>query len=185
MVRQITPSSAKSDILSCPNDAAFVFVRPATGRENRIHYLKAHGIEVEHDDAGKPLVASPEGYWISITHTENIDITLLAKTPCGIDIERLDRKISPSLAKRLHPSCDEKIDNTVPDDPVYAWIALEAYHKLTAIPLLKLLKNPSMRPTPVHTYHLALPEHVACMIFESPIENFHVLGDVPLDCHVV
>ena len=110
---------------------------------------------------GKPYFA--EGPWhFSITHTRGQVFCALAQQPVGIDAERLDRQISPTLAEKiLSPS--ELMQYREAEDPQRAlltfWVLKEAEAKAS---------GKGLRIYPNHTaFHLDDPrvtERDGCLL---------------------
>ena len=66
--------------------------------------------EVYLSETGKPMA---KGYYFSICHTTNVVAVALAKSPVGIDVERVDRALqSTTLSHILHEN--ERLNSSLP-----------------------------------------------------------------------
>ena len=103
-------------------------VRQKTGAETAFSY----------DAAGGPLlVGRPER--IAVSHAADRVAVLLAETPCGLDLERIDRPF-----RRVVPRCLTEAEQALSDDPLFlaaAWCAKEALFKFGRDRSLSLLHD--------------------------------------------
>lgn len=64
--------------------------------------LNADALEVRYNEFGKPYFV--DGPFFSLSHCRGAIAVMVCETECGIDIEPIDRKVSPSLI--AHTMCD-------------------------------------------------------------------------------
>lgn len=87
---------------------------------------------IDHDAAGRPLLALPEALHLSLATRAGIVAIGLARSPLGVDVERVDAEAATPL-DLLHPEERRFLDATSPAARPLAfarlWAAKEAYVK--------------------------------------------------------
>lgn len=119
-------------------------------------------ISIGYDENGKPF---SEGAYLSIAHTGNYAVCAVSDTPCGIDAETKDRRVSLKTALRVCTENElkyifgENFDGTIPeikDDEtvirfIEIWTKKEAYGKMLGKGIVYDMKNTDV--TYIETKH--------------------------------
>jgi phosphopantetheinyl transferase len=100
--------------------------------------LPLEAVTIEHDEAGRPVLARPAGtgLHISLATRSGLVAVALARAPVGVDVERIEPSVAPPLAS-LHP--DERaalaaLPNAArPLAFARIWAAKEAYVKALGV----------------------------------------------------
>lgn len=77
---------------------------------------------------GKPVAVSHPDIHFSLSHSENMAVSVFSDTPVGVDCEKADRKVSTQLLKRFFTQ--EEVE-AYKDDPLLLWVAGECLSKLS------------------------------------------------------
>ncbi|MGX1740907.1 4'-phosphopantetheinyl transferase family protein [Bosea sp. NPDC055353] len=89
-------------------------------------------VVIEHEAAGRPLLALPEALHLSLATRAGVVAVGLARHPLGVDVERVDAQALPPL-DLLHPDERRLLKATAPPARPLAfarlWAAKEAYVK--------------------------------------------------------
>ncbi len=96
--------------------------------------LPSEAVTIEHDEAGRPVLARPAGtgLHISLATRSGLVAVALARAPVGVDVERIEIAAAPPLAS-LHPN-ERDVLAALPDAArplafAQIWTAKEAYVK--------------------------------------------------------
>jgi len=96
--------------------------------------LPREAVTIEHDEAGRPVLARPAGtgLHISLATRSGLVAVALARAPVGVDVERIEPSVAPPLAS-LHPNEREALaalpESARPLAFAQIWTAKEAYVK--------------------------------------------------------
>ena len=63
--------------------------------------INARDTRVIYDDMGKPHIDNSPYFFHSVSHTEKILLILVSDSPCGVDVESIDRKIDLQTLKTI------------------------------------------------------------------------------------
>lgn len=96
--------------------------------------LESDVIEIEHDEAGQPILVHPagSGLHLSLATRDGLVAVALAHDPVGIDVERIDSDAEPPLATLHRQESEALLALPAPARPLafaQLWSAKEAYVK--------------------------------------------------------
>lgn len=80
--------------------------------------------------SGKPAILSPEGYFISVSHSESVVMVAISTVPIGVDLEEI-RAFDYSLLKKRFLSEKEKNEVTDVQSFFKVWVKKEAEAKIS------------------------------------------------------
>ena len=98
----------------------------------------AAGIVLEYEESGKPVAVSEEGdsrTFVSVSDTKNYWGMLAADSPCGLDLEENNRRLTAAAAGKLHPLEQQYLSGLEPlsrewrSEFLTIWVRKEAYMK--------------------------------------------------------
>lgn len=157
-------------LLPKEENTAILYIQPYINRADRQRVLADMGIVTEHSEQGQPIVLSPEGIYLSITHACDLQLLLFSHHPCGIDIEPRDRVISHGLQSRMNLGRDQ--------DPLGYWTEMEAYAKLTQTSLFSILRRTdSLWPPEIKKWSLLNEHFIGSIMSMHAIKEFLIVGD--------
>lgn len=90
--------------------------------------------------SGKPVILSPEGYYISVSHSGEVVAVVISDTPIGVDIEEV-RELDFSLLKERFLSEKEKSEVKDVKSFFSVWVKKEAESKITGEGIFSLRKK--------------------------------------------
>ena len=90
--------------------------------------------------SGKPVILSPEGYYISVSHSGEVVAVVISDTPIGVDIEEV-RELDFSLLKERFLSEKEKSEVKDVKSFFSGWVKKEAESKITGEGIFSLRKK--------------------------------------------
>ncbi len=82
---------------------------------------------IEKNEFGKPYLQNSR-YEFSLSHSDNFVAVMMAKTPCGIDIQTPNPKIDRLAHRFMHPSDWQELENHNLETTLF-WSAKEAIFK--------------------------------------------------------
>lgn len=80
--------------------------------------------EVTYDGRGKPIITTPAGYFISVSHSSHLCAVALGNTPLGVDLERRGEKDRARLREKFFHEDERELDF------FDTWVKKEAFGKL-------------------------------------------------------
>lgn len=131
-------------------------------RDQMLGQTLGNDVCVERGPYGKPELVAPSGWHFSLSHSRNVVVLALARSPIGVDVEPRDRQARwRALAQRQFQPDERAILNTlagVAHEPaaLALWTAKEAWAKATGLGVARMAQAPSFE---WHDRGWSLPQH--------------------------
>lgn len=152
---------------------AIVIVQPYQLRSVRLSSMRNQGVDVVSELSGKPVVRSPEGLHVSISHSGEAQIMVFCYHSCGIDVEKRSRVISPSLLRRLDVHSSHALQY---------WTEIEAYAKLTQTSVFSIVNKNDVPWSPMLTsYSLESSEYAGTLLIDGQVSKVTVVNELSCD----
>ncbi len=90
------------------------------------------------NDFGKPFFTNIPKLYFSLSHTDGVAVCVISDLPVGVDCERFDREVSPSVLRRFFKDSEISAYRL---SPISLWTAKEAYTKLCGLPFAECVRD--------------------------------------------
>lgn len=96
--------------------------------------IPSEKLDIRADEFGKPYVKNADGIFFNVSHAGDYIACIISDKPCGIDIERTNRKPRINIARRFFNEEEYNFLMTLPEEKragtfFEMWTAKEAYAK--------------------------------------------------------
>ena len=95
------------------------------------HYYKSCHVIIDREESGRPVLVSPAGFHLSITHGgKMVACALSTDTPVGLDVQPIG-KIAPRVLEKLYTENEREYVGRDPERFTEIWTRKESFVKMT------------------------------------------------------